>query len=70
MGFVEVHEQGHGTQRIGLLGVVTSINGGVRYVGEVVGAAPVMLAPPHGSAATLRPSPSWSGGGKTGIRRW
>jgi beta-ureidopropionase / N-carbamoyl-L-amino-acid hydrolase len=40
-GFVEVHiEQGPVLAELGLpLGVVTSINGGVRYVGEVVGMA-------------------------------
>ncbi|MFY9513689.1 MAG: 2-oxo-4-hydroxy-4-carboxy-5-ureidoimidazoline decarboxylase, partial [Rubrivivax sp.] len=41
LGFVEVHiEQGPVLNEIDLpLGVVTSINGGVRYVGEVVGMA-------------------------------
>jgi len=40
-GFVEVHiEQGPVLAELGLpLGVVTSINGGVRYVGEVIGMA-------------------------------
>lgn len=41
LGFVEVHiEQGPVLNELGLpLGVVTSINGSVRYVGEVVGMA-------------------------------
>jgi N-carbamoyl-L-amino-acid hydrolase len=41
LGFVEVHiEQGPVLDELDLpLGVVTSINGGVRYVGEVVGVA-------------------------------
>ncbi len=41
LGFVEVHiEQGPVLNELGLpLGVVTSINGGVRYLGEVTGVA-------------------------------
>ena len=41
LGFVEVHiEQGPVLNELGLpLGVVTSINGGVRFVGEIVGVA-------------------------------
>lgn len=41
LGFVEVHiEQGPVLNQIDLpLGIVTSINGGVRYVGEVIGMA-------------------------------
>src|SRR5207247_3792798 len=50
LGFVEVHiEQGPVLDELDLpLGVVTSINGGVRHVGEVIGMASHAGATPMG----------------------
>jgi len=76
LGFVEVHiEQGPVLAELDLpLGIVTSINGGVRYLGEIVGVASHAGTTPMAGAATPRRrrpnSPSSSRSAPRQSRNW
>ena len=76
LGFVEVHiEQGPVLNELGLpLGIVTSINGGVRFAGEVRGMASHAGTTPMTAGATPPPpspsSPSTSRSAPAQCRTW